>query len=148
MAKIGKPENVLTLVPVDDDPVQPHHYPVLLDQLEEAYDAERWPAVRTAAIIAIKRLRHENEVLREDDLTKECETLELMNKNLARVAEERLRQIDQLTAARSARASETRGKTSKALKIAQDRVQALEAELSAWKAEPLISRILRAWRGI
>jgi hypothetical protein len=36
----------------------------------------------------------------------------------------------------------------KALRMAQDRVDALEAQLAAWKAEPLISRIWRAWRGI
>jgi hypothetical protein len=36
----------------------------------------------------------------------------------------------------------------KALRMAQDRIAALEAELSAWKAEPLVTRILRAWRGI
>ena len=36
----------------------------------------------------------------------------------------------------------------KALRIAQDRIAALEVELSAWKTEPLISRIWRAWRGM
>jgi len=152
MANIGKHETVLTVVPVDDDPVEPHHYSVLLEQLEEAYDAERWPSVRTAAMIAIKRLRHENECLRDEDLTEECEALELKNKTLARVAEERLRQINHLreavTAAKTARSTENRGKASKALRIAQDRIQALEAQLDAWKAEPLVSRILRAWRGI
>jgi hypothetical protein len=147
-----KPENVLTVVPVDDDPVQPHHYSILLDQLEEAYDAERWPAVRTAAIIAIKRLRHENECLRDEDLTEECEALEEKNKALRKGQAEDFREINRLrealAAAQTARVAETRAKASKALRIAQDRVQALEAQLAAWKAEPLISRILRAWRGI
>jgi hypothetical protein len=145
MAKIGKhggilpsrPETAVVFLNARDMPQDEEgkpRYSALCDALQEyqPFDAAKERKLRTAAIIAIKTLRHEVE-----------------DRGFLDDAIREIKQLRQdVAAAKESTAGQAKERRSKALRIAQDRVAALEVELSAWKAEPLISRIWRAWRGI
>jgi len=201
MAKIGKPENVLTVVPVDrenelvsemirfqtdytvehlppDDNDNPKYHRIIadLDRVGPETDPTFFKRLMNVTKTCLICLRME-QVSREarfrslraklektDAVREECrkeanervEALKAHHKaELARVEEQWVKTEHDLVRVLQEREDEcrrlkqdTKDRRSKALKIAQDRVQALEAQLDAWQAEPLISRILRAWRGI